>query len=209
VIFTPLGTSPFTGTDNLELGPTWDGGYTGGIGFIINTNRARGGENTPSIERFNTVQASADQYAQAQLSTWGPSNQFGPTVRMASPSTTTMYLGLISLFSPDHSNEIYKIIANSYTQLAEDTTDVSWTALDTVKTAVLGTGVYLFKNGTEVLTASDSDIASGYSGMWAVSFPSFVGRVDVDNFEMGDVDPDEGGFIAAWARNRNVTIRTY
>lgn len=195
MIFTPLGTATFTGIDNAELGAAWDSGYTGYNAFTINTNRARGAANTAAIESFNTTTPSNDQYAQAIISVWSSSQQFGPLVRMANPATPTFYLGLANFFSPDPSTEIYKVVNDAYTQLAEDAPSVNLVATDELKFAVLGTDLFLFNNDAEILSASDSAIASGKAGMFGVYYPSLSGNVIVDNFEMGDVDPDSGVVI--------------
>ena len=47
---------------------------------------------------------------------------------------------------------------------------------------VVGTAIVVKKNGAPIITTSDSGIASGRGGIWAVS----ASNLTVDDFEVGD-----------------------
>ncbi len=188
MIFTPLDTDDFNRTDSANLGTEWDPGYTGYLAWFVSGNSVRCEDNTVSLERFNATQPSNDQYAQAVIAQLGPSNQWATAVRMAAPATPTMYLGFGSHLSGDEVYNLSKVVSDVYTELAvEDPAVADLAANDVWKTVVIGTNLYIFQNDVEILSASDSAIASGYAGLWGIAFPSLGGIFRFDDFEVGDV----------------------
>lgn len=190
--FTELATANFTGTDLAELGASWDSGYSNGVAFRILTNRAQPNTfNSVAYESYNGITWPNNQYSEIDIvSTWGGENIAGVMLRAANPSTDTFYVTYVYAFTSgtDTGMEIAKSIANSYTTLANDTAS-AWVAGDRIKGAVLETGLYLFKNGSEILAASDSDISSGRGGMYALYFGA-GGNVFLDNWAGGEVEGD-------------------
>lgn len=209
MIFTPLATDAFTGTDLAELGANWDSGYTGHIALQILSNQCRASTfNTTAKETYNAVALPNDQYAQFVIAAaFGGENLIGVTLRATAPATDTMYFCHTSKFTSGTvvANEITKIVAGAWTQLAVDSTITAWATNDVLKGAVLGTGLYLFQNGTEVLSASDSALTSGRAGLAILWFGSGSADTKVDNWEAGEVEA-EAGFLAAWAMRSNIVV---
>jgi hypothetical protein len=198
--FTQLATADFTGTDNAELGSSWDSGYTDHIAFTILTNQAVTGANTTATESYNAITWPNDQYSQIVLINFEGAgtgeNLCGVFLRATAPPTKTYYICHTSAFTTGtvFEDEIAKSVAGSYTTLADDVPASAWANNDVLKGAVLGTDLYLFKNGVEVLSASDSDISAGRGGMYLLWFGSqgLVNQPIYDNWVGGEVTADGG-----------------
>lgn len=207
----PLASDNFNRSDG-PLGANWDDGYSGFIALTIHSTTvcvASGAGGTPAVESYNGVSLPNNQYAQMDFSFWNPSStQTGLGLRMAAPATMTFYLYLTANFGTV-ANEIYKVVANSYTQLAANASP-SWAAGAVMKATVDGSTHNLWQDGVSILSASDSAITSGRAGIWCVPGSSIL-RAQLDNFVCGEitVGGGGGGFQSAWARNRNILIRTY
>lgn len=197
MVFVQLATDSFDRANNADLGANWDSGYVTGYGsFEILSNLAHPSvAGTQAVETYNAITWPNDQYSEFDISTWANENQAVSIVRLAAPSTVTGYMFFAQRFSGvDGNDEIYKVISDSYTLLASAAG--SWTTGNRMKGAAFGTGLYLFKNGTQILSASDSAIGSGRGGISGLHFSGGAGgNVNLDNWAGGRVDPDPGGVV--------------
>lgn len=191
LIFTQQASATFTGTDHAELGSAWDSGYSAGGALKLLSNAAwPATANTTSYESYNAVSLTNDQYAEVDLAlAWNGSNLFGVMLRAATPPTEDYYLCQASAFTNGtvHTIEIAKQVSGAYTTLADDTAAGAWSLGDRLKGAVLGTDLYLFRNGTQLLSATDSAHSSGRAGLYLLYFTGESGNVQADNWAAGNV----------------------
>jgi hypothetical protein len=205
--FTSLATDAFNGTDGTVLGSTWDSGYTGYQEARYNTNQCAAqdpndtsNDNTLILETYNDISWPNNQYCQLTLSTFPTCNMAGVVLRAAAPPTVTYYYLTTGNFNSGGTGPITigKYVSGSHTELADDTVAV-WTDGTILKGAVLGTSLALYKDGTEVLTATDSAISAGRGGLTMLYFTNCSGQsglsLKVDNWVGGETSADEADTI--------------
>jgi hypothetical protein len=201
VQFTSLATFSFTGSDTSEWGANWDNNYTGfGAGYILTNQGASNAPNTTILESYNGITWPDDQYSQITIDAMKFCALIGVAVRAANPATLTYYAMHMSCFDGTGSTggiEIVKSVGGSFTSLADDSV-TPWANSSVLKGAVLDTDLYLFKDDVEVLSASDSAIASGRGGIYLLYFTNCSGYVDgdefrIDNWVGGEVEADATG----------------
>lgn len=213
MIFTQLASDNFNRADSNDLGANWDDGYAVGYSrFEIVSNTAGSefdSEGDICIETYNNVALPNDQYAEAVIKQWGQETIGGMLVRAGAPGTLNTYFIMNSSFTGGtvNTDEITKVVSDVWTTLSDDLVS-TWAVNDVMKGAVLGTDLYLFKNGVQVLTASDSAHASGRAGLIGLYFSNANFLPRFDDWAAGEVEADGGGsFQAAWAFNANQLIR--
>lgn len=190
--FTVLATDNFNRSDSTDLGSNWDAGYTGYDNCIVDqlfcTAEAA---NTTAMETYNAITWPDNQYVEFQLVTWMNENLAYAVLRAASPATATFYyIGTSEFGGATFTNEIGKVIAGSSTTLADESVS-AWSTNDVVKGAVLNSDLYLYQDGVQVLTATDSAIASGRGGVQLLYFLGGAGGdVNIDNWSGGEVTGD-------------------
>ncbi len=123
-----------------------------------------------------------NQYAQCTVSTFA--NATGPTVRNSTTAATFYLANIISTTTI----QFYKCISGSYTQLGSNVS-VSLSTTDVIKISAEGQNINLYINGTFIDSRSDSDITSGYAGLFCYGQEAIC-----DNWEGGNVGG--GGFTA-------------
>lgn len=186
----------FTGTDGAELsaysavwskqtGATTNAQISSGA-RVKTTNAA-----TLCMYQHSGSPVNANYSAKLDLLRWsigGLTYYIGPTVR-ASTTAATYYMVRNGLGA---NNQLYKVIANVYTQLGTDTAAVPTLEVDTnLRLEAIGTAikVYWANSATAMISQTDGDItAAGKAGFWIYGTGgegSFTG-VHLDNFSADD-----------------------
>ena len=173
--------------DPLSSGGLWDGGYSPSAANLkIVTNRVRAGTiDTDSIATYNGIAPGPDQFSQFTLTAYDTlvNHNSGGLVRGASPTTKTLYWGGARVRPLTNVSKIRKLISNVETDLAE--TSTAWAVNDVVRLEIIGTTITVFRNGTSVLSTTDSDIASGRVGIF-MDFDVAESVIEVDDWSGGD-----------------------
>lgn len=168
---TTIFTDDFDRADNADLGASWDNGYVGGalgpLQIVSNAVRSV----TAGTEAFETINTAIpnNQWAQATMPAFTGSALavLGVILRAAAVGTDTWYQfqarrndggGLTST--------IYSVIAGTPALLASESA-TTWAATDILRAEAEGSSLRLFRNSsqTPLLTATDSNIASGRPGL--------------------------------------------
>ena len=179
-------TDNFTRADNTDLGADWDVQITSGAGQIVG-NRVRVTTLTQNMaESVNALVPGANQFARITLATWtGASNgEGGVILRAASPTTETFY-GFKAIKNAASTSEIFKRIGGVFTSLASSATE-TWVAGDVLELQVNGSTLIGYRNGIQVLSASDTEILTGRIGLAAYEEGALT-DVELDSFVGGDI----------------------
>jgi hypothetical protein len=197
---------------NLEDGANWDGDMASGDSIYISTNtiwlRGGSGRAGSALVAPGTFTADDTQTAQGTITTIG-SCLGGLIVRGTQGATSLSGYGIevkgteIKLYSYDNWN--YSHLAGAPGRDLLDTWTATVNVADVVILAVDGTSITVTVNGTQRLSATDSDHASGQPG-FAVS--TAAGTFFYwDDFEATTPDKPGGGtpfsigMDGSWNRN--------
>lgn len=152
----------------------------------VHSNAAMNGGNwtIPSGAFYNAATAPDDQYAKVTLVTLTATTDEGPgpAVRWSAAAQT-------GYFVQCNTTEIrlYKVVAGSFTQLG--TNGPAAALNDVIELDVQGASLTVKQNGSSIITATDSAIASGQFGIWIVSTAA-ASNVGLDDWEGGDFGVD-------------------
>ena len=154
---------------------------TGETAFNISANAAiPSSSGSDASESYNAVAWPNDQYSQALIPVVGTGAlTTGTGVALRMSTTARTYYRIVVASS---GTEIAKFVAGVYTSLATDAT--VWANGDTAYASAVGTTLQVRRNGSNLLSTTDSAIASGRAGI-THSSTSQVG-VNLDNWEGGD-----------------------
>ena len=154
---------------------------TGETAFNISANAAiPSSSGSDASESYNAVAWPNDQYAQVLIPVVGTGAlTTGTGVALRMSTTARTYYRIVVASS---GTEIAKFVAGVYTSLATDAT--VWANGDTAYASAVGTTLQVRRNGSNLLSTTDSAIASGRAGI-THSSTSQVG-VNLDNWEGGD-----------------------
>lgn len=161
-------TDTFTGTDTTALptysanwGPLWSSAvndcriYSNGV----NSNTF------PCANQYSGRTWANDQYSQFLITTVATSIQAAIVRGDTGGSTRSGYAGGIDINALGHSRyTIWKWVANTRTTLTTHGSQSAATS-DVVRLSVVGTTLTLTVNGSDILTTTDSSIASGAAGL--------------------------------------------
>ena len=175
----------FTRSDSSDLGADWDA-YTGLDSGAIASNHVQSNANVNhgGQETYNATTPPNNQWASVQFITLSGGSGYvngGVLCRAAAPNTQTSYLCALQF------NDIFigKQVASVFTSLANVTKNP--TAPETISLECVGTGLEGFIDGVSLLSTTDSDIASGRTGItWYTDTGVSVTNIVFDNFTMGD-----------------------
>jgi hypothetical protein len=197
-------TDAFTGTGTL--GANWSTGYGSESAPTRVSDVAECALGVRCLASYSAMVPGADQYAQGVVVQYaeGLDGDAGVGVRMAAPSTFTGYFARAGYFAEitpgggEGSTKLEKRVGGSSTVLASDPTYPLWVqtpgvtpGTDVVRLEAVGTALTLLRNGTPLLTPTDSTspLTSGRGGIFINSLNAVddlnVGRLD--NFEVGDL----------------------
>ena len=175
-----LATDNFNRANSADLGTSWDV-MTAETAFNISANAAvPSNPASDASESYNAVAWPNDQYSQALIPVVGTGGQTtGTGVALRMSTTARTYYRIVVASS---GTEIAKFVAGVYTSLATDAT--VWANGDTAYASAVGTTLQVRRNGINLLSTTDSAIASGRAGI-THSSASQAG-VNLDNWEGGD-----------------------
>lgn len=195
-----LGSDNFLRSDNTELGPNWDHGYTGHTNVAIMSNQVRStvtnGAVPKSVERYTAAAPGNNQFCQITLPVFqGPiDREYGCMVRAKAPPT----IGWYWCYARQHGMRNAAIVSHhpdgvGDKNLASDATTV-WGSGDKLICEVQGTALRLIRipagSTTErlLLTATDSEFTSGKAGivLW-MGTGGTVSNAAADSFVMGNI----------------------
>lgn len=180
---------------NGGLGANWTT-QTGSTALQIVSNTVQ--NPTPSSNGLACYSANGsltDQWASVKVIAVDSADFAGPMVR-AALGAFTAYLGLVEV-GVTQTCSIAKRVAGTFTSLASGSFTIA--ANDIIELWVIGSVLTLFQNGSQILTATDSSIASGYPGMIEGNQIATESLVQLSNFLMGDFG---GG--AEWPQYRKL-----
>jgi hypothetical protein len=160
-------TDDFNRADSSTLGSGWENQSGEGGSLALANNVARTNDifnvrgNRRTGESWGNDQSS--QAVVASAATW---RSWSVRTRTSGAARTYYAAGVENFEISGASNRyrIWKIVSGTLTSLANHGTQEP-AASDVVKLSITGTGLSLRVNGTEILTATDSDIASGTPGI--------------------------------------------
>jgi hypothetical protein len=156
----------FDRPDSSDLGPQWDQQRGAGIGSrqIVNQHVRASALGTGIEERHSAVVA-PDQFARIVIASFGGAGlgDIGAYVRAGAPGDRTFYACSAEKQSTTTSR-IYRRLGGAYMDLATENSTV-WQAGDVLECRVVGSTVYLLRNGVMLLTATDTMLTNGSVGM--------------------------------------------
>lgn len=177
---TTLATDDFNRADSTGLGANWTT-ITGKTSLNILTNAAVSTAGGNDGNYYNAVAWPNDQWSQATLVDRAAGRN-AVKVRVAAAAETYYAGGSDVTDFGNQQQRLWKTVAGVRTSLATNATLLI--ATDLVYVEARGTTIKLFINGVEVLSAIDSDIASGNAG---IGFGDAVaGGGDWDGWSGGD-----------------------
>ncbi len=195
-------TESFNTANGDTLGPdlTWVEDQ-GDVDIV--SNRARGITAGAAVARAAHSLAGNDQYAEiVAYATANSSSGLGPMVRKAASSTLTFYLLWLSYGGSSFEATIYKVISGAFTALGSTVT-VTFADGDTLRVEANGTTIRGLINGAEVISRTDSGIASGaQTGIRFYNVPAV--ECDADSFAAGDLAAAAGSAPAVRAFPRSI-----
>lgn len=135
---------------------------------------------------YNAVTWPNDQYSQfsiPSIGTAGSDQGAGPALRCASGART--YYRIVVSGTTGTNTWASKQVAGSYTNFASATKSGGWTTSDTAYAEIQGSSIKVRNGsgGSNIISTTDSSIASGSAGM---SYSSTDASAQLDNFEGGD-----------------------
>jgi len=163
----------------LSGGGTW-ATVTGRSAARVISNQASG-TTTNSASIYTGSAYTDDQWAKVTAKS---GLEYTGVVLRGATDATTYYVGY---GHPTQKYTIQKWVAGSYTQLAVHATQ-TMVANDVIEFRAVGTALSLLVNGQTILTATDSDISSGYAGI------AFYGTTATgDDWESGNIEGTPAG----------------
>ena len=153
----------FNRADNLDLGANWDAGYSGLQDCQIVNQRVRA-QATADVctETWNANSFIDNQWAEITLGNFSSTGlaEASTLLRSAAPSTQTFYRIVARRGDAGISTAIQKFVAGAFTLLATENA-VAWGTGDVLYTDMSSSTITVKRNGTTILTTTDSAIASG------------------------------------------------
>lgn len=156
---TQLAADTFDRANNSTLGALW----SVVIGtFFLTSNEAQTQSSSGSLAYYNGVVWPADQYSEIVVGSiveTTTDNGSGAAVRLATGAETCYFVQCST-----HETRLYRVISGTFLQLGSD--GPVCVPGDTVRLIVSGNALTVLKNNVSIITATDSNISSGNSGIW-------------------------------------------
>lgn len=141
-----------------------------------------------------------DQYSQFVLRT---GNVFQAALVRWQSGAYSGYLADSNVWGASGRAAIFRVDAGGFTQLALGSDgSAQWADGDTLKLEVIGTTIKVYRNGVEVLSATDANYTTGSPGLRL--FNGFVSGVDD---WLGGPIAGGGGFQSVWADGATEVIQ--
>lgn len=192
-----IGSDTFTRGDAADLGTAWTPVVTT---WALATNAAQASAaNAVMFETESTVLA-ANHWAQATLSTFsGSVDTYAGVATRGSTTADTAYV-CVAVRGSAVGTTIAKRVAGVNTNLVGETTTV-WAASDVIRLESEGSTHRCYRNGTLVLTVTDSDLVAGFAGLWGfINAGGTASDVRLDTFSSGNFTPLDlnGRYARVW-----------
>ena len=179
----------FDRANALDLGISWDAGYTDQFGANTNLqivgNRVRTTTaSRDATETYTGVALSNNQWAQVTLATVTGPRAMAPRLllRFSAPGVKSGYefaLGRAVGFT----SRIGRWNAGVFTQLAAENS-TAWAVGDVLRAEAEGTTLRLYRNNGLVLVTTDATVASGRAGI--TIYAATIADVELDDFSAGN-----------------------
>ena len=128
--------------------------------FSVASNTVYGNNSgANSLAYWNAYDPGADQYSQATLTSVGAGSPQGPAVRIQTGSTSGYYCKCTSA-----SCQLYRMDSGTESFLG---TSAPNAAGDVIKLNITGSSLTCYKNGSSIITATDSTYSTGKPGIFA------------------------------------------
>src|SRR5262245_60900861 len=184
-------TDNFNRADQTNLGTSSEGWSWSNVNdrWDIASNQAKPGTAADSISRADSDLASADHYAQIDVTTTPDvGGNCSIAARFASAADTAYHF----LFKNQNTStwRIFKRVAGSFTQLSSADETVPATPF-TIKIECNGTSLAAYKDGVSKTTVTDSAISTGTrAGIYTNEI-----LTRLDNFQAADLREPSEGFL--------------
>lgn len=176
-------------TDGFDTGSNWTTVGLEGISLVSSQARDIAANSDLSISRYNVTTPGNDQYAQITIANIAGTVELGigATVR-TSTSAFSLYACEANKNASGYTSEIFKYVTGSYTQLATENA-TTWVNNDTIRCDASGTNVTMRRNGSVLISTSDTSHTSGQGGVviYVITGGS-TPDAQADNFILGDFD---------------------
>ncbi len=184
-----LASDDYTRANNIDLGPDWTTIISSPWSIVANNARTPGAGAGFGVE-VNTTVLPDNQWAEAIIQTiTGSANLWvGVTVR-ASLTGHTSYQCLAARGTGLGSDVSKRVNGTATTLITEALT--AWVSTDTIRCDAIGSTITLYRNSVAVLSVVDTEIPSGYAGIW--------GYIDATPANMELASFRAGGYAAAAA----------
>lgn len=202
-----LATDNFNRADNADLGANWTP-MTGESAWSIASNAATCAVGSDSSERYSGLTWPDDQYAQAVIKQIGTAgSDVGPAILLRGASgARTFYRLLASAIGSGTSDSwVSKQVAGSYTNIAAVDSSGTWAVNDVIYGEVKGTTIKLKRGAAEIISTTDSAIASGSPGIGYSGADSSAPILD--DWEAGDFSAF--AYVAQTDRKRTTRPRPF
>ena len=181
----------FNRANALDLGASWDAGYTDQWGANTNLqivgNRVRATTaSRDATETYTGVALSNNQWAQVTVATVTGTGAMAPRLllRFSAPGTKAGYEFALGRGGIGFTSRIGRWNAGVFTQLAAENS-TAWVAGDVLRAEADGTTLRLYRNNGLVLVTTDAVIASGRAGI--TIYAATIANVEVDDFSAGNL----------------------
>ena len=179
----------FNRANALDLGLSWDAGYTDRISdtnLQIVGNRVRATAVRDNTETYTGVTLANNQWAQVTLATATGTRVMVPRLllRFSAPGAKTGYEFALGRGGIGFTSRIGRWNAGVFRQLAAENA-TAWVAGDVLRAEVEGTTVRLYRNNVLVLATTDATIASGRAGI--TIYAATLADVELDDFSAGNL----------------------
>ncbi|MGI0013783.1 MAG: hypothetical protein ACREBU_10125, partial [Nitrososphaera sp.] len=139
-----------------------------------------------------------DQYAKAKIAAFandGAGNSVGVVVRSNALQTINANLYMAHARTQTPFTRILKFIGSTQTTLAS-TDAVTWAVNDIIEIQIVGSTISMLKNGTTVLTATDTTLTGGSPGVSTHQTSGAAVGGGLDDYEGGNMDSSADGWEA-------------
>lgn len=172
--------------NRASLGANWDqtNAFNGSVN-IVSSTLVSAAHSQECAARYVSGTFAADQYSSLELVTWNQfgNNRIGVAARMSPDDDGNRdhyeYVIFDNNGSTTKTTELAKVVNGSRTILTSSS--VLWASGDRIEIECEGTTIRGLKNGTEVVSVTDSDITTGRPGVRTTS-----GKTG-DNWQGGDL----------------------
>lgn len=199
----PLSDS-FTNTNGTTL-PTHNAAWVQHASWAAATmrvynNRASASASGSTVYRYNDAPSSADYEVSADIHqvTNGATLNSGVMARLDSSAAT----GYMARYRPDTGTQLFKFVGSTSAVQLGSTVAGAIANFETLalKLSVNGSTIKVFKNGSEVISVTDTAItAAGFAGVWTSA--SDITGCHIDNFAAAALSGGGGSSIPAISKS--------